>query len=443
MEFLWAFLYVLLDVFPFLPLLYYALGKEVSRRGVLLGLGTSTLIVLAQGLFFATYYPSRVTDLQWQLTLRELFALIHLIPVALFVRVPVRKILFTFCVLVPTSLLAISVSYLPSYYVADSILFTHPCAEEVLLRALIIALMIPILYAIFRHILRPAMQIASEQIWSLIWLIPLFLAALSLLFTHYYFHTDFYVLFVILRFFVTLGCLVCCSILLQSLRYMEGYITAKATNEESRRLLSIQEDQYRIVTENIAQTRALRHDLRHQLFMIRNLTKDGKYEELLSFVEESTQTPSLHTELTVCDNYTVNGIATHYLAIARENDIDVSLSIAPLGDPLPILDTDLCILIGNSMENAIEACKKLPPERRSIRFHMKKMAGNLIMTIDNSYDGSLMREGERFLSTKRQGRQEGIGIRSIRSIAEKYRGELRIETKDDTFMLSVMLRPEE
>ena len=117
--------------------------------------------------------------------------------------------------------------------------------------------------------------------------------------------------------------------------------------------------------------------------------------------------------------------------------------VAPLGDPLPILDTDLCILIGNSMENAIEACKKLPPERRSIRFHMKKMAGNLIMTSDNSYDGSLMCEGERFLSTKRQGKQEGIGLRSIRSIAEKYRGELRIETKDDTFMLSVMLRPEE
>lgn len=439
MDILWSFLYIALDVFPFLPLMYYALAMNLDRARILRGMIASTVLMVTQSTAFAIVYQTNATNLQLQLTLRELFAVTYLLPLIVFLRVPVRKAIFVFCVILPASLFTISLSYLPSYLPNASFLYTHPCMEEVMLRAALIPIVSALLFLFIKRILRPAMNIASTQVWSRIWLIPLFLTSLSLLFTHHYFRTDFYILYVILRLFVTGGCLLCSSVLLQSLTYMEEYTAARAENEQSKRLLAIQEEQYRIVTRNIAQTRALRHDLRHQLFMIRNLTADQKYDQLIEFVDSCTAAPTLNVEMTVCDNYVVNGVATYYLAIAREKGIDVSLAIAPLGESLPISDTDLCILIGNSMENAIEACLRLPDGEKTIALSIKLLADNLIMTIDNSYDGEICRDGDRFISKKREGKQEGIGIRSIRSIAEKHKGDIRIEYTDKLFMLSVFL----
>lgn len=439
MEQLWQFLYTTLDIFPFLPLLYYAAARNIKKKRIVAAMLFSAGIMLIQGILSVWFFSKNGSDMQWQLTFRELCAMSYLIPLIFVARIPWRKVLFVFCVFVPISLFTISISYLPSYLSASDALFTHPCMEEVLLRLVLILAVYPLLYLLIRKILRPALNIDSQQIWTLIWMIPLFLAALSLLFTHHYFQTDYYFLFVILRSFTSICCLVSCSLLLQSLQAMADYTEARTESEQSKRLLSIQEEQYRIVTKNIAQTRAMRHDLRHQLFMIRTLTKDEKYDQLQKFVDACTADTSTNVELTVCDNYIVNSITTHYFAIARENGVEVSFAIAPLSDSLPISDTDLCILIGNSMENAIEACKKLPTGNRSIRFNMKILAGNLSMTIDNTYDGKLIKKGERFISTKRDGQQEGIGIRSIRSIAEKHGGSIRIEHNERMFMLSVMI----
>ncbi len=439
MDFLWTFLYTALDVFPFLPLLSLALGTKLSK-GRIWAVNLSTVgLVLLQGTLFAHLYPHYEASPQWQLSFRELSAMLYLLPPILITRQMPRKVLFVFCNMVPASLFAVSASYLPIYIDGGKNVISTPCAEEILARVIIILVMYLPLLLYVKRILRPAIQIASGKVWSQIWLIPLFLSALSLLFTHHYFHTEYLILFVILRLFVMLGTLVCSSILLLSLSDMKEYVAAKAESEQSKRLLAIQEEQYRIVSRNIAQTRALKHDLRHQLFMIRTLTQDEKYDQLREFVDRCTSAPALSAELSVCDNYIVNSIVTHYIAMARENHIDISATVSKLGEALTVEDTDLCILIGNATENAIEATSKLPEEARQIRFRMKNLAGNLMMTVDNTYAGEIRREGEKFLSAKREGEQEGIGLRSIRSIVDKYGGDMRIETKDGWFYLSVML----
>ena len=102
-----------------------------------------------------------------------------------------------------------------------------------------------------------------------------------------------------------------------------------------------------------------------------------------------------------------------------------------------VSDSDLCIVFGNCVENAIEACRGISGER-FIRINTRLSGKMLAVTVDNSFDGELKNEGGALISRKREG--EGIGISSIKAIAEKYGGAAQFEVKDNVFQVSVILR---
>ena len=101
------------------------------------------------------------------------------------------------------------------------------------------------------------------------------------------------------------------------------------------------------------------------------------------------------------------------------------------------LNSDLAIIFGNLLENAIEACLKIDKEKRFIRISSDISYDMLIITMDNSYDGNLLSVDGRFRSTKREG--FGIGLSSVQSVAEKYGGNARFEDKDGHFQSSVYI----
>ena len=101
-----------------------------------------------------------------------------------------------------------------------------------------------------------------------------------------------------------------------------------------------------------------------------------------------------------------------------------------------LYDDGLLFPDGNGVNISARSLGKL-----NVQLVMEQLGGggHLTMALDNTYGGSLKQIGDRFISTKREGEQEGIGIRSIRSIAEKYGGDIRIEHDERTFKLSVIL----
>ena len=105
-----------------------------------------------------------------------------------------------------------------------------------------------------------------------------------------------------------------------------------------------------------------------------------------------------------------------------------------------VSDSDLCIVFGNCVENAIEACRGVS-SGRFIRINSKITGKILAITVDNSFDGKLKNKGGAFMSRKHD--VEGIGISSIKAIAEKYGGAAQFEAKDNLFQASVMLQTNE
>jgi len=108
-------------------------------------------------------------------------------------------------------------------------------------------------------------------------------------------------------------------------------------------------------------------------------------------------------------------------------------------EPLTVSELDLVSLFGNLMENAIAGCMTVPEDERRFSLSVEALQGNCLYIVStNSFNGRTRKNGDDYLSTKRDG--EGTGLLSISSVAEKYQGYARISHKGKDFFVDVMLK---
>ena len=83
-------------------------------------------------------------------------------------------------------------------------------------------------------------------------------------------------------------------------------------------------------------------------------------------------------------------------------------------------DMDWCTILANLLDNAIEACEKVPEEERRIDFYLVQKDSIIILKISNPYSRGIQAEGDRLRSRKRNKALHGIGLESVRNSVEKY-----------------------
>ncbi|MFI3236445.1 MAG: GHKL domain-containing protein [Lachnospiraceae bacterium] len=177
--------------------------------------------------------------------------------------------------------------------------------------------------------------------------------------------------------------------------------------------------------DNTATLKKQKHDLRHQLILMQDLNTKNQTDELAKLLQDITNSiPSLYEHM-YCENIAVNAVVTHYAKIALTNDINTNIRLV-IPSQLPgIIDSDLCILVGNMFENAIEACLRMSSE--DLFINISSVLHNNIFTIivDNSFNGQVKKSNNLFISSKRN--DYGTGTTSIKSIAASYNGNAVFE----------------
>ena len=188
-----------------------------------------------------------------------------------------------------------------------------------------------------------------------------------------------------------------------------------------------------MIAKNEEITKKQRHDLRHQLIVIKELAgnKNPSLTEYLDSLIHSIP----HVPKKYCENKAVNSIISHYAAICADEAIMLETKLNVPESDNPVLDNDLCLVFGNLIENAIEACRRLNNSGCFIRLNADIRYKTLIITMDNSFDGHFTVRNGKYISSKRN--DVGIGLSSIRSVAVKYGGETEFKTKDDVFQSSL------
>ena len=212
--------------------------------------------------------------------------------------------------------------------------------------------------------------------------------------------------------------------------------------KEAQRLSDIQSLQYKSLLSQIESDRHARHDFKHTLHLLSRLAASGDTEGLRSYIREYTKENTGAVMKRYCKNPAINAVLNYYETRAAEEGVIANLQV-DLPRPLPLSDPEFCSLIGNIMENAIDAAKNaLEPARKfsiSIRIQNDSM---LYIVSSNSYDGQLIQDttGENVIFSSKKEKHHGIGLQSIRETVDKYNGTLRISTTDTEFMLDIAIR---
>ena len=208
---------------------------------------------------------------------------------------------------------------------------------------------------------------------------------------------------------------------------------------EENRLLQMQAIQYRILQKSIEDTRRARHDLRQHFKALQGCVESGDMAKVAEYVKAYGESLPPDTVRQFCKNYAVDAVLHHYgeQAVRQQTDMEVSVQME---EETIIPQPEFCALLGNLLENAIDACagSKAP---RIIRLHIRQQGKQaLYLTLDNTSDQPPESNGGRFLSSSHDG--FGIGTESVRVIAKRYNGDTRFEWKDGMFYVSVMLSAE-
>ncbi|MEG1972538.1 MAG: ATP-binding protein, partial [Oscillospiraceae bacterium] len=213
------------------------------------------------------------------------------------------------------------------------------------------------------------------------------------------------------------------------LAYAEGY-----SRMEQR--LSMQKEHYHQLSEQIQHAKEAAHDLRHHMRTMRGIVSEGNLEHLTAYLD-SYEPHLTAREITVwSDHPTADAVIGHYATEAKELEVNYDVRLAIPSD-LPFPDDELCILLGNLLENAMEALKRQKEAPRELYLRCDFNHGRLGLILDNSFDGILKERDGKYISTKHGG--FGLGVSSVRAITEKYGGLADFSAEEHTFHASVMI----
>ena len=197
------------------------------------------------------------------------------------------------------------------------------------------------------------------------------------------------------------------------------------------------ETHYQEVENMYRQMRGWRHDYRNHIQTMKVLASGGDLEGIRSYLDR------LDTDLNTVDlavktgNAMADAILNSKISLAKSRDIPVQVD-AHIPVKLKMSELDLCCVIGNLFDNAIEASRALPPEERLIRVYMDMKGTQLYLSFTNfTAGGKREKQGGRFLTTKGEG--HGFGLVRIDAIVERLEGYLSRNSEDGAFTTEILI----
>lgn len=202
----------------------------------------------------------------------------------------------------------------------------------------------------------------------------------------------------------------------------------------ARAQIAMQTAYYDALSAQMNEVRAVRHDFHHFVNVLKRLSDEARYAELNRFLGEYAEKSDMEPLPVFCEHVVANSILGYYSLRLKEQNIPFHC-ICQIPKELLVSDSDLCVVLGNALENAMDACKNMTPsEARFVSAEARMVGSQLLIKIVNSYNSTILAMGDSYLTTK-DAPHHGIGIKNMKKVVDTYGGYLKLEHSKAEFTM--------
>lgn len=213
--------------------------------------------------------------------------------------------------------------------------------------------------------------------------------------------------------------------------YKKGY---EFQTEQFRR--DLMEHQYEEIKGVYMDMRGWRHDYHNHMQVMKAQLALGNLEEIQEYLNALEKELDHVDTLVKSGNLMTDAILNSKLTLARRQKIRINCN-AKIPERISVEDVDLCVILGNLMDNALEACKQIAEENRFLRIYMKVNKSQLYLSIQNSAKEDPDFNEQNYITKKRG--NHGLGMKRVQTAVEKYQGYLNLANEPGIFAAEVTI----
>ena len=424
-------LFSMLNFLPFLVLAIYAFRRHLRFSYAATNIILVVMCVLQIGLGFVAAFSSLGSDV-----LSVISTVIYAGFLFFAIKDNVGRVVFVLLALYNVgNLVAVLAKCLEGLFFGNMALETYRWSLSVCMLILHLFITFPVGLYVRKYF--NSQTPIHATCWNYLWVVPatfyltwyyhLYVSAQDTLVVALDLHNALFLLFINLGAFAVYHI----SILLLLAQQKAGQLA------QENHLFLMQKLSYENLQHRISEAQQAKHDVRHHVHLIREYLHSGKLQELDAYLDNYTQSLPNKQSLIYCKHPATNALLS-YVA-QKANDINAQIDIfVQLPETIALPETTLSVILGNLLENALDACREIPSGEKKITVRGKYGMDAVYFEVSNTYRGELRKNksGE-YLSTKAKG--QGIGLNSVSGLVKARGGMMELSTDNGIFRVSILL----
>lgn len=204
-----------------------------------------------------------------------------------------------------------------------------------------------------------------------------------------------------------------------------------------RREKTYYHNQSELLQKNYEELRQFRHDIKNKILVIRQMLEQNETERIYEYISQIASKLDNTKVYSQSGNVVIDNIINYKLGKAEEQGVKVKADIG-IPSQIKIEDDDIVIILGNLLDNAIEATARLE-NNRYIEVNIEYNKDCVFIIVKNSYDNIINIVNGTIKTRKKDDVLHGIGLKSVEATVEKYDGAINYEHSQDEFVANIML----
>lgn len=232
----------------------------------------------------------------------------------------------------------------------------------------------------------------------------------------------------------------CCTLVVVTLMQIvvlsqNAYI--KKSNDMYKEHMALQKQHYEHMLLQYEELRKFRHDVKNHMLALNSMCTSEDNSQIKKYLSQLTNEVSSKKPVEYTGNRELDAVIAPFVLEAESKNIKVQFK-GRVSDNVAIDMFDMCTIISNLLNNAIEACEKIQEDKRIIEFEIAGYNSQIFISVCNSYDmESIINQKQKFITTKEDKLNHGIGLENVRRTVKKYDGDMRISQENERFIVTI------